>query len=946
MSLFVPHRARVSCCLRAPTGRGPLLALAALGVLAVAPSALAATPTPLAQWIGAAPRPAPVTRASILSAARERPDASARPTGAARPLAAGLPGGVWQPLGPAATGPSFLSGGGFYGGVSAGRITGLAALGSGPHAGTVVAATAGGGLWTSADAGTTWSARSDQASALALGAVAADPGTPDHLIAGTGEGNQCGDCGPGNGILSSTDGGQTWSLQNPGGVFSGLHINAVAITPSGGPLYAATDAGLYVSADGGSTWARPTDSSYAAVDGNITAVVVDHATPTTVYVAGGTALVAKSTDAGVHWASANSGISAAAGSSPLVALGEAASSPSTLYVAVGSSGPLAVYKTTNGGGLWNHLTSAPDYTNQTYAYGSGSSSQGWYDNVIAVDPANANHVLAGGIALVETTDGGTSWSNVNGKSFFAPGTNLLHPDFHALAFRPDGKVWVGNDGGVFLYDPAAPSVVNTNGNLNITQLYFGFNAVGGQVLAGSQDNGSARSGGPTLAWTGIFSGDGGPSAITPNHPQTQFIEANQRLYRTSDAFVSVLTDITPPALGLFTPPMIVVPNTADPSNPTVFYGGPDLYRTTNPSAGTPAWTAVTAVGTFVSAITASPSNPNVVYVGFADGTVEVSTDAGATFTPLVAQPFSDLYVTGISVDPANAKKVTASVSYGDTRSFPGFAHVAQYAYSTTPGTGAWTAITGDLPSAAVSRVVYDSGSLVAATDVGVYATGAANGASTVWTQVGSALPRVQVQDLDVEPDGLYAVTHGRGTWKLAAADELPTAAYTPSTFTPAQGQTVSFNGGASSDPDGTITTYRWVWGDGTPDGSGATTTHVFTTQGARSVGLYVTDSDGRTGAVGHGITTGDELPSAAYTPSTFTPAVNQSITFNGGASSDPDGTITSYRWVWGDGSPDGSGASTTHLYTTPGARSVGLYVIDSDGRTAAVGHGITVSGGR
>jgi PKD repeat protein len=174
-------------------------------------------------------------------------------------------------------------------------------------------------------------------------------------------------------------------------------------------------------------------------------------------------------------------------------------------------------------------------------------------------------------------------------------------------------------------------------------------------------------------------------------------------------------------------------------------------------------------------------------------------------------------------------------------------------------------------------------------------------------------------------------------------DELPTAAYTPSTYTPVQGQAVAFNGAASNDPDGTITTYRWVWGDGTPDGSGATPTHVFAAQGRVSVGLYVTDTDGRTAAVGHGITVGDEPPSAAYTPSTYTPAAGQTVSFDGSRSADSDGTITTYRWVWGDGTPDGSGPTPTHVFTTEGRLSVGLYVTDSDGRTAAVGHGITVS---
>ena len=340
---------------------------------------------------------------------------------------------------------------------------------------------------------------------------------------------------------------------------------------------------------------------------------------------------------------------------------------------------MALYKTTNSGGVWSPLTGAPDYTGSAYAYGGGSGDQGWYDNVVAVDPTNANHVVAGGIAVVETTDGGTTWGNVNGQPFFGGGANLLHPDQHAIAFRPDHKIWLGDDGGVFLYDPPGPTVTNSNGNLDITQFYFGFNEVGGTLLAGSQDNGSARtSSSSESAWTGIFSGDGGPSAITPNHSATQFIEADQNLYRTTDGFVSSLSNITPPQLGLFTPPMTVIANSADPANPTVFYGGPDLYRTTNPSAASPTWTKVTTDGSKVSALAVSPSNPQVVYVGFTDGVIQVSTNGGVSFNSLASQPFSQTYVTGISVDPANPQAITASVSFNDTRYGSGLPHVAQY----------------------------------------------------------------------------------------------------------------------------------------------------------------------------------------------------------------------------------------------------------------------------
>ena len=590
-----------------------------------------------------------------------------------------------------------------------------------------------------------------------------------------GENNDCGDCAPGLGILASVDGGTTWAAQNPGGVFTGAHVSEVAIDPSNSNhQFAATDRGLFVTTDGGGSWAKPSDASYATVDGNVTAVVIDPASPSTVYLGGGAQFVAKSTDGGVTWSAARSGIASVTTGDPNTALAIAKSDTATLYVAIGSgAGAVAVYKTTNHAGSWSALAGAPDYTGQAYSYGSGTSEQGNYDNVIAVDPANANHVVAGGISLVETTNGGTSWSNVNGHDF-ATGVNLFHPDQHALAFA-GGKVFIGQDGGIYRYDPAGPSVANLNGNLGITQFYHGFGEVSGTVLAGSQDNSSARTSSPTVGpWTGIWAGDGGSDWIVANNPSMQFIDGNQHLLVTTDGFATI-TDITPPPLvdasgnvdASFTPPELAVPNTGTPSAPTEFYGGHDLWRTTNPGAATPTWTKVTSTNSYVSAIAVAPSNTSVVYVGFTDGTIEVSTDGGVTFAALLSpQPFSDTFVTGISVDPANSNAITASVSFTDTRGSIGLPHVAQYVRSGTVGT--WTVITGNLSTqAAVSRVVYDNGSLVAATDDGVFAAAAPAGASTVWTPVGTGLPNVQVQDLFVDPGGdIFAVTHGRGAWKL------------------------------------------------------------------------------------------------------------------------------------------------------------------------------------
>jgi len=68
-----------------------------------------------------------------------------------------------------------------------------------------------------------------------------------------------------------------------------------------------------------------------------------------------------------------------------------------------------------------------------------------------------------------------------------------------------------------------------------------------------------------------------------------------------------------------------------------------------------------------------------------------------------------------------------------------------------------------------------------------------------------------------------------------------------------------------------------------------------------------------------------------YSPSPisdgYSPAANQTITFDAGDSYDPDGTITNYHWDWGDGTTPDDTASTVigHVFTQP---SVAGYIVN------------------
>jgi PKD repeat protein len=153
--------------------------------------------------------------------------------------------------------------------------------------------------------------------------------------------------------------------------------------------------------------------------------------------------------------------------------------------------------------------------------------------------------------------------------------------------------------------------------------------------------------------------------------------------------------------------------------------------------------------------------------------------------------------------------------------------------------------------------------------------------------------------------------------------------------------TVTFNAVGSTDPDGMINSYEWDFGDGQSD-SGVNVSHTFTaeTTTTYTVTLTVIDDDGATSTCAQGITVVIPLPenrppTAQFTAEPDTGELPLTVIFDANQSSDTDGTIASYTWNFGDGTPEVSGGltkiSTQHTYTAAGTYTVTLTVTDDDG---------------
>jgi PKD repeat protein len=209
---------------------------------------------------------------------------------------------------------------------------------------------------------------------------------------------------------------------------------------------------------------------------------------------------------------------------------------------------------------------------------------------------------------------------------------------------------------------------------------------------------------------------------------------------------------------------------------------------------------------------------------------------------------------------------------------------------------------------------------------------------------------------------LAAVALGLGLLGLVLAcslfNQLPVARIAADVLSGTSPLRVTFNAGNSSDADGTITDYKWAFGDG-KTGTGKTVTHTFRTTDpveGFTVTLTVTDDDFATATATQTIEvlagedtddgdgeSGTALPTASFTATPTFGIGPLTVTFNANDSTPGNGSIAAYNWLFGDGDT-GTGAVVTHVYSPDATTTyrATLYVWNTNDQMAAVQQEIAV----
>jgi photosystem II stability/assembly factor-like uncharacterized protein len=461
-------------------------------------------------------------------------------------------------------------------------------------------------VYRSTDAGASWTAARvglPPGQFNGIGWMMLDPLAPSTLyVLNSGSGFSS------SALYKSTDGGQSWSVVNPGPYF----VRLLGIAPTApSTLYAiigGRGGGLSISKDGGATWTA------TAFMQDVWALAIDPTNPNTMYAAAsapvGTAPpIFKSTDGGQTWDSGNTTIPFARSLvlSPV--------NSSTIYAATTGG----VFKSTDAEANWSEAN-------------SGLRILGI--QVLVGDPMDPATIYAGGDeGLFKSVDGGAIW---NQRAAFKVTCCTPPP-----GLPPDLPPPV-----VPFFPPVAPASVHalfidsTNPNI----LYVGTARTNGcyfaDILLFKSTDGGAT-------WSDSISpnrdqGGGcfvsGLIGVDPTDPNTLYLRVGDfydgyGLRKTIDGGANW----TPVGLGSDAEFVVAI----DPTLPATLYAGTDrgVFRSTDGGA---TWNLVGLTQTNVNLLAIDPLRPNVLYAGTSGVYPDPpgsrglfkSTDRGASWSPI------------------------------------------------------------------------------------------------------------------------------------------------------------------------------------------------------------------------------------------------------------------------------------------------------------------------
>jgi photosystem II stability/assembly factor-like uncharacterized protein len=685
--------------------------------------------------------------------------------------------------------------------IMGGRIADLAVVESNPAFFYVGVAT--GGVWKTTNHGTTWETVFDDESTSSVGDVTLAPSNPNIVWVGTGEPQNRQSSPWGNGVYKSTDAGRTWTHM---GLTNTHHISRIQIHPHNpdvvyvaavGHLWGPNpERGVYKTSDGGTTWDLVlfVDENTGAID-----LAMDPGDSETLFAAmyqrrragfgfnggGPGSGLYRTTDGGANWMESTDGLPE----------GDKGRIGIDIYRRDGNI-VFAIVEARQGRGVYRSMDRG-----ETWEFRSETNNRPMYYSQIRVDPNDPERVYAGGSSLYRSSDGG--------KTFTPDAARGVHSDHHALWINPDNSnhLILGGDGGVSVSFDRSDNWRQLR-NMILAQFYeIGVDMQDPYyVCGGLQDNGSWCGPSNTLStqgirnkdWYNVGSGDGFYTVMDPNNPDIMFAESQGGFIARVDLTTMERTYIRPtgrPGDDGEMPSyrwnwdMPIVMSAHDPA--TIYVGSNVLFKSTDRGftweqfspdltkqidrdtleiMGTqlrrPMLSRNDGISSYgnMTSISESPLNPNVVYAGTDDGNLQVTQDAGATWTDVVDH-ISDLpertYLSRVVASRFAEGRVYATFDGHRNDDFK------PYVFVSDDFGQRWRPLVQGLPDGWSVNIIAEhprnQNLLFVGNEVGVYFSIDQGGN---WTRLKNNLPTVPVDDIIVHSreNDLVIGTHGRGIW--------------------------------------------------------------------------------------------------------------------------------------------------------------------------------------
>ncbi len=657
----------------------------------------------------------------------------------------------------------------------------------------IYAGSAGGGVWKSNDAGTTFNPIFDDY-CQSIGAVTLDPNDPDNTIyVGTGETWTRNSVSIGDGLYKSTDGGSNWKKI---GLEKSERIANIIINPkNSNEIYVAAlgalwgdseERGVFKSSDGGQTWNK---ILYINQKTGCADLVIDPTNPKILYASmwefrrtgwsfesgGSNSALYKSLDAGKTWNKIHNGFPS--GKLGRLGIAIAPSNPKILYTVIEAEKDerKGLYKSSNAGASWEQLNN--DF---------GLTVRPFYFSRIVVDPKDENVIVKGGLSGSISRDGG--------KTFKALGR--MHSDIHDIAFsiKDSDVLYVGTDGGVYRsWDGGTRMEIVEN--LPLSQFYHisvddetPYNVYGGLQDNGSWYGPSSSPGGVEARdWNSVGYGDG---FRVLKHPTKNIIYSEMQgadnVWRYDvDKKLSKTIQPLPTSSDEKLRFNWNAPMTVSSHQPDRFYMGsqflhrsedmgdtwkiisPDLTtndsskQTQENSGGLSKDNSGAENHTTIFTIAESPLDENIIWVGTDDGNVQITTNGGETWTNTIEN------IKGL---PKNTwcYHIEASVFNKSTAYAVFDGHTMNdkntYVYKTTDFGKTWSSIiTNEVYGFArnIQEDYVNPDLLFLGTEFGLYIT--LDGGKS-WNKFTNNMPSVAVHFIDLQKttNDLVMGTHGRG----------------------------------------------------------------------------------------------------------------------------------------------------------------------------------------